>query len=167
MMKRNGGILGAAGRPMVAFGGQNAYKTFKKGDVTVSLQWVQLNDWDEMPEPCMCLYRSNSSRLVQKQSGGAYVIPQNKACMYVDSKTGQPTKSLIAGASSAAIHMGFYPDQMTCFRIADAIVEAIPDLLYMPDVPPPKQEAELFAKPISGIEVTIRDAGQVVAQGVA
>lgn len=164
---KNGGILGAAGRPIVAFGGSYAWKQYRKGDLVISFQWLKLHDFDEMPEPCMCLFRANSSKLVQRQSNGAYVIPQNRACDYVHSKTGQPLPALLMGAVSAAKHMGYFPDQSTCFRIADAIVESIPDLILMPDVPSFDLEKHLFEPPKEGIEVTIREGSTVIAQGEA
>lgn len=162
----NGGILGASGRPMVAFGDKHAWRTIRKGDVMVSLQWVKVHEWDD-PEPCMCLFRANVGRLVAQMNSGAYVIPQNRACQYVNSVTGAPSPALLMGAVNAAKHMGFYPDQQTCFRIADAIAECIPDLLHMPDIPPADEAKALFEPPKTGVEVHIHSQGETIAEGQA
>jgi hypothetical protein len=156
------GILGASGVPMVAFGGMNAWKVYKKGNIVVSFQWAMLSPDADMPEPCMCLYAENRMSM----NGGAYVIPQCNAYWYADSKTGEPTPDLVTAAKSAAEHLGFFPDKWTCFAIAEAIVDALPDLIAMPDLPPKDLEKKLFHKPVQGIHMTVKQGGQVVGESI-
>jgi hypothetical protein len=154
------GILSAAGRPMVAFGGANSFKTFFKGDVTISLQWVKVDENDEA-QPCMCVYRSHASRLMAASNSGVYVIPQNTAYLYADSKSGAPTPYLVQDTLAIAQHLGFFPDKNTCFRIADAIVDALPDLIRMPDVSA-ELDKKLFAKGKVGLDLQVKLNGSVV-----
>jgi hypothetical protein len=156
----NAGILSAAGRPMVAFGGSNAHKIFYKGDITVSLQWVQLDVSDD-PAPCMCIYRSNASRMMAKSNSGVYVIPQNTAYLYAGSKSGAPTQYLIEDTLEIAKYLGFFPDKTTCFRIAEAIVDAIPDLIRMPDASVDLHN-KLFAKEKLGLDLQVKLNGSVI-----
>jgi hypothetical protein len=146
------GILGSSGVPMV----------YKKGNIVISFQWCKLSPDEDMPEPCMCLYSEN--RLTM--NGGAYVIPQRNAYWYADSKTGAPTNDLVLAAKSAAEHLGFFPDKWTCFSIAEAIVDALPDLIAMPDLPSKALEDHLFAQKSQGIRMVVKQGGKVVGESI-
>lgn len=109
----------------VQFGGDTAWKKFKKGDICVAFHWV--ND-----EPAMVLYPAN--RLIHK--AGAYIIPLESAYQYAHNN-GHPDLVYMREATlKAASVMGFHsPDKHLLHRIIDVIVEYIPDLISMPPVP--------------------------------
>ncbi len=154
------GILGSAGRPMVAIGGKHAWKNFKKGDIAISLQWLDLGN--DMPEPCMCIYPANNALMMNV---GAYVVAQSAAWHYVDAKTGEPSKKLLLNAAKAVAHMGMFTDRFTLFRVCDAIAETVPDLLDMPDLPEAALEKRLFEKPKLGAEIRVSVGGELMAEG--
>jgi hypothetical protein len=132
----------------VMIGGPKAWKTRQTGDIGVSYQWV--ND-----EPAMILFPARHAL----PGHGAYVVCLSAAFKYADSKTGGPTPYLIEAAKHAADVMGMFPDQFTLRRIADVIVDGLPDLVDMPPEPVGFNEAEHRA--IAG-EMTIRVDGQTI-----
>jgi hypothetical protein len=151
-------ILGARGLPMVQIGGDRAHKEFTKGDIVVSLQWIDRADVDpEGPHPCMILRPK-----FRKEDAGVYVIPQRNGFAYQDSK-GNPTAHALGAAFKAAIEMGFFPDQTTVHRILDAIHECMPDLIRMPSTQPNALEVK---RAIRGIEVSASVGGRVLHQEV-
>lgn len=131
---------------MACLGGETSWRQFVKGDIVVSLQWLDRPDIDpEGPHPCMVLFPKNL-----RMNGGAYVIPQRNAFAYADNK-GNPTGELMGAAFKAAHTMGFFPDESTVFRIIDAIVEAIGDLVRMPSTQPGELDVK---RVVHGIEAT-------------
>lgn len=96
-------------------------------------------------EPCMAL-----GNPINRSS---YIIPLDSAYKYADSKTGEPTGYLVTASMQIAKALGLFPDKATCFRIAEAVVDNLPDLIEMP----PK--AVLTAKQM---EKEIEKAGLVV-----
>lgn len=148
-------ILGSTGRPWVEFGGARAWRTYTKGDIVCSFQWVDVGDESGEPQPCMCLYP-----VVRKMDGHVYVIPQGNAFAYADSK-GNPQPQLMGSAFKAAAMMGFHPDKSTVFRIMDVILECLPDLVKMPS----SQPVDLNVKRRTlGVEVTAAINGRTLAE---
>lgn len=60
----------------------------------------------------------------------AWVIPENSAWMYADSQTGQPTLYAIEAALKIRELFGL-SGKDAVFKIASAIVDAIPDLINL------------------------------------
>lgn len=108
----------------VMLGGEKAWKVYVKGDIVVSFQWVN-------GEPAMILYPKRPIGV----GAGAFVLPIESAFKYADSKRGAPTPYCIEMAAKAADVMGLFPDRFTLFRIVDAIMEGLIDLIGMPPEP--------------------------------
>ncbi len=151
-------ILGPKGSKWVEIGGDKSWGRQRvKGDICVSFQWLDIPGKRE-PQPCMVLFP-----VVLKLDGGAYAIPQDNAHEYGDSK-GNPTPYLMTAAMNAAQTMGFFPDQSTCFRIVDIIIDALPELIRMPSEPPAAYALDF--RTTHGIEATAKVSGQIVHQEV-
>jgi hypothetical protein len=152
-------ILGPQGTALVELGGVRAWRTYAKGDLTISLQWLDLGEQGqcEGPEAVMALFPAN-----RRVNGAAYIVPQANAWAYVG-RDGNPTSHLFAAAFKAAVQLGFHPDKSTVFRIMDAICEGMGDLVKMPS----EQPGDLHvAKAVAGIEATMSLNGKVVAEAV-
>lgn len=154
-------ILSPTGRPMLELSGAQAWRTFTKGDITISLQWLDLRPWgvqSDGPEPVMVLQASAR----RTHGAGVYVIRQDTAHEYATTR-GDPTPHLLGSAFKGAVQMGFYPDKSTVHRILDAVVEAMPDLIRMPSVAP---TALHDTRPVHGIEATATMNGKVIQETV-
>lgn len=149
------GLLGPRGQSWVSVGGDRCFEQRIKGDICVSLQWLEVGKKE--PSACMVLFPTTL-----KLDGGAYAIPQENAYEYADSKGG-PTPYLLTAAFNAAQTMGFFPDKSTVFRIVDIIVESLPDLIRMPSEQPGQLDMKRI---VQGIEATARVGGQVFRQEV-
>lgn len=111
----------------VMVGGEKAWKVRKHGDIGVSFQWVN-------EEPAMILFPA--AKINAFQNAGAYVIGLSAAYKYADSKTGGPTPYLVRQAIAAAVQLGFMAtDTFAVRKIADVIVDSLPDLCEMPPEP--------------------------------
>lgn len=154
-------ILGASGRPMVELGGTFAWRQFIKGDLVISLQWLDLREQGQGdgPEPVMSLFPAN-----RRVDAGAFVVPQAKAYEYLDSK-GNPTPHLMGAAFKACVAMGSEPDKALIHRIMDAIYEGMPDLIRMP-THVPVEIADRQKRQVRGIEVTAKVNGRTVQESV-
>lgn len=154
-------ILGTSGRPMVELGGAAAWKQYTKGDIVGSLQWVDLRAYGEThedgPEPVLAIFAAN-----RRMDAGAYLIPATAAHQYADNR-GNPTMRLMGTAMKAAITLGFHPDRATVYRIADLVVDAIPDLVRMPST---ANVDAVPAAPKYGIEATLSVNGKAVVEQV-
>ena len=134
----------------VQIGGPKAWKVRAHGDVGVSFQWV--ND-----EAAMILFPARRSL----PGAGAYVICLSAAFKYANSVTGEPTPFLIEASVVAAKQMGFSPtDTFACRKIAEVIVDSLPDLVSMP--PEPQQFNERQTQAIG--EMSIKMDGRVIAE---
>lgn len=159
-----GGLLGPRGLPMVELSGARAWRTFTKGDVIASLQWIDVKAFDpqfedEGPVPCMCLHHAH-----RRVESGSYVIPQVNAFKYAMSNgTGIPDSFLVA-VHNAVVELGFdRNDKAARHRVFDIVLEAMPDLIRMPSEMP---ESLHVAKQVRGIEVTVRQGDRVLHQEV-
>lgn len=109
----------------IQIGGSKAWIVRLHGDIGVSFQWV--ND-----EPAMILFPAKKSSI----GAGAFVLCLSAAHRYADSKTGGPTPYLIRSAAMAAGQMGFMQtDTFVIRKIADVILDSLPDLIAMPPEP--------------------------------
>jgi hypothetical protein len=149
-------LLSANGQRWVELGGERCWLQRVKGDICISYQWLHVGKKE--PQACMVLFPANGP----KMDGGAYAIPQENAYEYADSR-GRPTPHLMAAAINAATSMGFFPDQSTCFRIVDAIVEGMSDLIRMPSEQPRALDIQ---RQVMGIEARAKVEGQVVHEEV-
>lgn len=131
-------------------GGPTAWKVRQHGDVAVSFQWVN-------EEPAMILFPARRSL----PGAGAYVIALSAAFRYADSKTGGPTPYLVRQSITAAQQLGFSPtDTFAARKIAEVIVDSLPDLIDMPPEP-----VGLNAVQQAAIgELAIRVDGQTIAE---
>jgi len=132
----------------VQIGGAKAWKVRQHGDIGVSFQWV--ND-----EPAMILFPARRSL----PGAGAYVICLSAAFRYADSKTGAPTPFLVQGSVMAAKQLGFSAtDTFAARKIAEVIVDSLPDLVDMP--PEPQQFTQEQTQAIG--EMVIKLDGQTI-----
>ena len=155
-------LLGQSGRPFVELGGAAAWKTFTKGDIVASLQWLDLRSFgspEDGLEPVLALFAAH-----RRVDTAAYVVPQRSAFQFAN-RDGSPTKHLLGSAFKAAVTMGFHPDKATVHRIIDVIVDAMPDLIRMASAAPADLEATL-ERPLYGIEATASVNGKVVKETV-
>lgn len=147
----------------VQIGGAKAWKVRQHGDIGVSFQWV--ND-----EPAMILFPARRSL----PGAGAYVICLSAAFKYADSKTGAPTPFLVQASVMAAKQLGFSPtDTFAARKIAEVIVDSLPDLVDMPPEPQQFNQAQqqaigemsikLNGKTIAEREVTALDAEELAS----
>lgn len=154
-------ILGTSGKPVIEFGGANAWRKFVKGDLVCSLQWTHVGG-DE-PEPVAALYSAN-----RRMDSGAYVVPQANAHHYFTPQ-GHPTEHLMNAAFGAAEHLGYFPDRTTIFRIVDVLTDAAADLVKMPTSLPGSVAAAIRKegeRNVMGIEATASVNGKVIAERV-
>lgn len=132
----------------VQIGGAKAWKVRQHGDIGVSFQWV--ND-----EPAMILFPARRSL----PGAGAVVICLSAAFKYADSRTGAPTPYLVNFSVQAAQQLGFTnSDTYAARKIAEVIVDSLPDLVDMP--PEPQQFSQDQAQAIG--EMAIKIDGQTV-----
>ena len=132
----------------VQIGGAKAWKVRQHGDIAVSFQWVN-------EEPAMILFPARKSL----PGAGAFVIALSAAFKYADPRTGGPTPYLIRNSVQAAQQLGFSPtDTFAARKIAEVIVDSLPDLVDMP--PEPQQFNQEQTQAIG--EMAIKVDGQTV-----
>lgn len=110
---------------MIHLGGKGAWKQRVFGDVVVAFHWVN-------EEPAMCLYPKFPRMLGNR---GAFIVCLSVAHRYAKSNGDPIAEYLIPKAIEAARVMGMDETRATVKRIADAILECIPDLVKMPPEP--------------------------------
>lgn len=126
---------------------RTAYSKRLTGDICIYYHWDKI---EGKMRPCMSLYPKYPALSLMPKVA---TIPIKNAHECVDSRTGAPTHYLIQCAHIMCVAMGMYPDASTLRRIADIIVDGIPDLVGMPpfserrdtDMAPP-ETAELVIK---------------------
>lgn len=152
-------LLGPRGTPYVELGGERAWRQYVKGDVTASLQWIDLQAHDPAfpesgPIPCLCLFHSHRRAMT-----GSHIIPQRFAYLY-GAREGKPTKHFFRMVCDASETMGFdRNDKAAQFRVLDLVVEALPDLILMPGEQPDALEVAVHK---AGIEVHVKANGQTL-----
>lgn len=140
-------IYGFGGKPLVAVGGKDSYRQFKKGNVVCSLQWA-----GEPIEPAMCLFPH-----VPTSGAGVFVLCLSSLYKYVE-KSGYASLALKTdGWRDIARHLGLDPlSRSVCADICGLIEDAAPDLVWMP--PTPKEIEKKAEAPKVG-EMQIREKG--------
>jgi len=132
----------------VQIGGAKAWKVRQHGDIAVSFQWVN-------EEPAMILFPARRSL----PGAGAFVIAISAAFKYADSRTGEPTPYLVRASVQAAQQLGFTnSDTYAARKVAEVIVDSLPDLIDMP--PEPQQFNQEQAAAIG--ELSIKVDGETV-----
>ena len=132
----------------VQIGGAKAWKVRQHGDIAVSFQWVN-------EEPAMILFPARRSL----PGAGAVVICLSAAFKYAHPKTGAPTPYLVEFSVLAAAQLGFAKtDTFAARKIAEVIVDSLPDLVDMP--PEPQQFNQEQAAAIG--ELSIKVDGETV-----
>lgn len=99
----------------VLLGGDNAYKVRVIGDIVVSYQYVN-------EEPAMVIY----PKIKRTLGNGAYAICLSSAYKYAE------VDYLIQQSKVAAEQIGMDITGHTVRRIADCIIDGLPDLIEMP-----------------------------------
>lgn len=127
------------------------------GDISIYYRWV--ND-----EPCMTLYPRYADFQVNKPTG--VDLPLSTAYTLADSVTGAPTPGLLGRLERAALAMGMSSDKFTCRRIADVIVDGLPDLIEMPPFPPRSTMDDKKLDEVVG-EGLIKVGGRTIWEGEA
>ncbi len=152
-------LLAPSARPLVALGGDNAWKQRNIRGITCSFQWLDLSaEGFESANACMCLF--NAYRNMDK---GAYVIPQQHGFLF-GTREGNPTAHLATTAFSAAQQLGFdMRDKSAIRQIIDIIIEGLPDLILMPSEPPDAPEV-IVENAVKGIEATAKLNGKIIHQ---
>ena len=141
-------MLGPSGKQLLAIGGEYAWKQFIKGDVMVTLQWIN-ND------PSICLFPA-----VPRIKPSAYVIGLSALHKYVESN-GHPTRYMMAQSIKMAECLGFQPGKDVCFRIMEMVLDAAQDLVMMPPTPEIVVKSEK-APPVG--ELTIKRDGETIME---
>ena len=149
-------LLGPSARPMVALGGDNAWKQRTIQGIVCSFQWLDLSGFGPQfgsANPAMCLFNP-----MRSQTAGAYVIPQQNAFEF-GTRDGHPTSHLATSAFAAAQQLGFdLRDKSAIRKIIDIVIEGLPDLILMPSDPPDAPEI-IVREAVRGIEATARING--------
>lgn len=152
-------LLGPRGTPLVELGGERAWRSYTKGDMVCSLQWLDLQAHDPNfpeagPVPCMVLYHA-----FRRFETGAHVIPQHYAYLY-GAREGKPTFHFFRGVCDACETLGFdRNDKAAQHRMMDLVIEAMPDLIMMPSEQPRALEVQRHKL---GIEVSVKAGGQTM-----
>lgn len=149
-------LLGPSARPMVALGGDTAWRHRIIRGIHCSFQWLDLSaEGMEPTNPCLCLFRPD------KMAQGAYVIPQQNAYRY-GHPDGTPTQHLLTAAFAATQKIGFdVRDRQAIRQVIDIIIESLPDLIGMPSEPPADSDV-IVKEAVRGIEATARVNGRTV-----
>lgn len=133
----------------IVLGGEKAWKQRVTGEIVSSYQWIN-------KEPAMVLWPSGPRRL----GGGAFILCLSAAFRYANSN-GSPTPYLIKQTIKIAQQFGMEPNQFLCKKIADVILDGLPDLCEMPPEP-----TGLNAKQTEAIgEALIKVDGQTIFHG--
>lgn len=148
-------ILGPSGMPMVELAGERAWLIREKGDLIISMQWIDCGG--EEPDPCMCIFPA-----ARHMDTAAYVIMQRDSWAYATNR-GDATPHLIGAAFKAALHIGMFPDKSTVHRIVDAVLENLADLIRMPSSQPASLDV---ARRTLGVEYRASVNGRTFTEGV-
>ena len=124
----------------VILGGQNARKTWKRGQFGLSLQYVN-------GEESLCVWPLRGLK-----GAGAMVIGLSAAHLYADSKTGGPTPHLIESCMSGLSVMNIDYAPWALKALADVILDELPELVNMKPEP---MEADTSKDEL--LDVDIRD----------
>lgn len=93
----------------------------------IIFSYVSLNGDEPSPVMAICGKASRSS----------YIIPLANAYYYANSMTGNPSKELLADLEGIANRLELSTDKFMLSKIAEAIIDNLPDLIKMPPKAPP------------------------------
>lgn len=140
----------------IIVGGPQAHKVQRHGELAVAYHWVGSGGND--PEPTMCIYPAVPSR-----GAGVVMIGISAAYKYADPRSGEPTDYLLHQTIPFAKHMGMVMTSSTLRKIADVIVDGLPDLIAMPPEPYDFEAERRKAEGKVG-EMRVIANGEVVAE---
>ena len=115
-------------------------KVFDKGDFQIRLAYINPNPLEIGSEP-------DNAMVVARKRGGksAWIIMLDSAWKYVDDAesphSGHSKYMMLASHKIATEFLMLGGEKATCFRVAEAILEHIPDLLEMPPYVKPVEVA--------------------------
>lgn len=109
-------------------GGDKAWKMKHHGELVVAFHWVGSQGAEQ--EPALCLFPRYPA-----PGAGVVIIGLSAAYKYADAKTGEPTEYLLHQTIPFAQHMGMILTSGLLRKIADAIVDELPELVAMPPEP--------------------------------
>jgi hypothetical protein len=104
------------------------YRVFDHGDFQVRLAYVN-------PEPLIVNSEASAAMMLvgkRNSSRSAWIIMLDSAWKYVDDNDSHSKYMQVASGKIASEFLNLGNDRMTAFRVAEAILEHIPDLLEMP-----------------------------------
>lgn len=115
----------------------NTYKVFDKGDFQIRLAYVN-------PEPLEIGSTQEPAMMIvgkRKSSKSAWIIMLESAWKYVDDRDEHSKYMIVASKKIARDFLGLGDDIKTSFRVAEAILLHIQDLLEMPPYVKPQEVA--------------------------
>lgn len=116
-------LVGPRGVQMFHFGGPGTRFQREKGDFSISYQYYN-------EEPVMAI-----ARRTDFHKRGVVVVALSAAWQYADSKSGEPTDHCMTVAAAGAGKLGLEFNQSSIFKLADIIVDGLPELLKMKPKP--------------------------------
>lgn len=159
--------VNASGQKLIEWGGHDAWKTRRLGDLLVSLEWAVLPE-SRTAQRVAVIGRPREGRLIQvsdntqgnwhprcyREKDRPYMLEFDK-----DGKpTGRPTRDLIWDAGQSIQLLGYGPnDRAATHHYIDALLNAMIDMVRMPSAPP-KVRRRLVGGDRTTMEVTaVRD----------
>ena len=107
----------------VILGGPKARKVWSRGEFGLSLQYVN-------GEEALCIWPLRAAR-----GAGAMVILLSAAHLYANSRSGGPTLYLLERCLGALKVMKMQPQPWTVRKLADIVLDELPELLQMKPEP--------------------------------
>lgn len=159
--------LNASGHQLIEWGGHDAWKTRRLGDLLVSLEWAVLPG-SRTAQRVVVIGRAREGRVVQLSDNTqgnwhprCYREADRPFMLEFDmdgKPTGRPTRDLIWDAGQSIQLLGYGPDDRTAIRhYVDALLNAMIDMVRMPSAPP-KVRRRLVGGDSTTMEVTaVRD----------
>lgn len=95
-----------------------------------------------------------------KRSRSSYLIPLSNAYMFADSISGEPTDHLLITVRTIAESLNLGNDRYIYRELADAVVDALPELIQMP--PPPTKD---LMKEARKHEAVVKVNGETLIDG--
>lgn len=115
----------------VILGGAKARKVWSRGEFGLSLQYVN-------GEEALCIWPLRKS-----VGAGAMVILMSAAHLYAHSRTGGPTPYLVQRCIGALGVMKLTPQPWTIKKLADIVLDELPELLKMRPEPTDEKQPEV------------------------
>lgn len=155
--------VNASGQKLIEWGGHDAWKTRRLGDLLVSLEWAVLPG-SRKAQRVVVIGRPREGRLIQLSDNTqgnwhprCYREADRPAMLEFDcdnKPTGRPTRDLIWDASQSIQLLGYGPgDRSATHRYIDAVLNAMIDMVRMPSAPP-KIRKRLVGGDSTTMEVT-------------